>query len=320
MAFRLVIQHEIEGDVRRSVVVTGHRAAIGRAKECDVQIDEFGISHRHATVFHCGRLFLVVDEGSANGTFVGDTPLAPRSARLVLPGQFLRVGRARIEVLNEERAAPAADANTRELALAMVQEMTSGTQGERATPWIAVTSGPDSGKALLLSDEDKPYLIGRGSSVDLSLEDERVSRRQLSVVRRGRDVFVVGLAQNHRTSLGNRALAEAVELRWLPGTPLTIAQSVFGLFDSSYELQEKLAPTPAPARGVEEHSDVKRTSSPIAGVPVSADSQREPSPGVVARSARRAWSSMDTMIVIIASIAIVGTAAILVWLFVPWST
>jgi hypothetical protein len=134
---------------------------------------------------------------------------------------------SRIEVLNEERPAPPADANTRDLALAMVQEMTSGTQGERATPWIAVTSGPDSGKALLLSDEDKPYVIGRGSSVDLSLKDERVSRRQISVLRRGRDVFVAGLAQNHRASLGDQALAETLELRWLPGTPLTIAQSVF---------------------------------------------------------------------------------------------
>ena len=278
--------------------------------------------HRHATVFHCGRSFLVVDEGSANGTFVGDAPLAPRSARLVLPGQSLRVGRARIEVLNEERPAPAADANTRELALAMVQEMTSGTQGDRATPWIAVTSGPDSGKALLLSDEDKPYLIGRGSSVDLSLEDERVSRRQLSVVRRGREVVVAGLAQNHRASLGDQALAETDEVRWLPGTPLTIAQSLFGLFDPSYELQEKLAPTPVRSRAVAEHSDAKRTSAPTASASVSAESKGESplSSGVDPRSARRSWSSMDTTIVIIASIAIAGAAAILVWLFVPWST
>jgi pSer/pThr/pTyr-binding forkhead associated (FHA) protein len=324
MAFRLVIQHEIPGDVPRSAVVTGHRAAIGRAKECDVQLDEVGISHHHATIFHCGRSFLVVDEGSANGTFVGDAPLAPRSARLVLPGQSFRVGRARIEVLNEDRTAPAPNATTRELALAMVQEMTSGTQGKRATPWIAVTSGPDAGKALLLGDEDKPYLIGRGSSVDLPLEDERVSRRHLSIVRRGRDVFIAGLAQNHRASLGDQALVEALELRWLPGTPLTIAQSVFGLFDPSHELKEKLAPTPVGSRAVTEHSGAKRTSAPIATVPGSAASPSglpaPSSPSLERTPARRPWSSMDTTIVIIASIAIASAAAILVWLFVPWST
>jgi pSer/pThr/pTyr-binding forkhead associated (FHA) protein len=277
-------------------------------------VDGVGISHRHATVCHCGRSFLVVDEGSANGTFVGDVQLAPRCARLVLLGQSLRVGRTRIEVFNEERPAPPPDANTAELARAVVREMTSGTQGERATPWIATTSGPDAGKALLLGDEEKPYVVGRGSSADLALEDDRVSRRQLQIVRRGGEVFVVALTNNRRAWLGDQALIDGVEQRWLPGAPLTVAESVLGLFDPRHELQQKLDSTGTRPSLVTGHIDVKPTSAPIAPLPTPSAAPIEPRP------ARHLWSTMDTTVVIIASVAIASAAAILLWLFAPWST
>jgi pSer/pThr/pTyr-binding forkhead associated (FHA) protein len=314
MAFRLEVNGESAREGTRTVVVSGHKAAIGRGRECALRLDEVGISHHHATAYHCGQSFLVVDEGSANGTFVGETMLGARAARVVQPGESVRVGRIRIDVCIDERAAPPADANTRDLALAMVNDMTSGTNGDRATPWIAVIAGPDAGKALLLSEEDKPYFIGRGSSVDLALEDERVSRRQLSVSRRGREVFIRSLARNDRASLEDQALAEDVALRWMPGTSLKIARSALGLFDPVHELERKLDPTGQRARITPPNITAVAPSAPIAPLPSPSAAPAEVLP------VRRRWSAMDASIVIIASLAIAGGVAILIWLIVPWST
>jgi len=206
----------------------------------------------------------------------------------------------------------------------MVQEMTSGTQGERATPWIAVTEGTGRGKALLLGEEDKPYVIGRGSAVDLPLDDERVSRRQVSVVRRGRDVFVAGLAANGRASLGDNVLSRALEERWMPGTPLTVTQTVIRLFDPVHDLQQNLDPPGSHPRQFAPSLDSKRPSSPA-----SAHSARlasggvsevqAPSPSLVLdrRRARSRWSSMDALVLILVAVTFAGSAAIVGRLFVP---
>jgi hypothetical protein len=132
-------------------------------------------------------------------------------------------------------------------------------------------------------------------------------------MRRGKDVFVAGLAPNHRASLGEQTLADTIERRWLPGTPLTIAQSVVSLFDPSYELQRQLDWTGNQTQLAPAQTNVQPASAPIAALP---DSSPIPEPG----PARRLWTSMDTTIVVIASVAIAGAAAILIWLFAPWST
>ena len=44
---------------------------IGRGRDCEVQIDDTGVSRRHAQLERMGGRFILQDDGSRNGTFIG---------------------------------------------------------------------------------------------------------------------------------------------------------------------------------------------------------------------------------------------------------
>ena len=73
----------------------GERAMVGRDKGCDVQIDDPSVSRRHVAFERRGGDWLVVDQGSVNGSFldgkrVGEAPLRD--------GQRLRIGSVELRV------------------------------------------------------------------------------------------------------------------------------------------------------------------------------------------------------------------------------
>ena len=73
----------------------GERAMVGRDKGCDVQIDDPSVSRRHVAFERRGGDWLVVDQGSVNGSFldgkrVGEAPLRD--------GQRLRLGSVELRV------------------------------------------------------------------------------------------------------------------------------------------------------------------------------------------------------------------------------
>lgn len=93
---------------RTAVVRPGEQIAIGRATECDLQINTEGVSRRHCLVVGAPEGFKLVDLGSRNGVVVngkriaGDTPLAD--------GDQLEIARnlVIVQVLNGPEPAKAA--------------------------------------------------------------------------------------------------------------------------------------------------------------------------------------------------------------------
>jgi two-component system, NtrC family, response regulator AtoC len=65
--------------------------SIGRAEDCHVQLKDALASRRHATL-HL-RPLAIEDDGSANGTLLGDSPLQARMATPVQPGQAMHIGK-----------------------------------------------------------------------------------------------------------------------------------------------------------------------------------------------------------------------------------
>ena len=65
--------------------------SLGRAPTCDFQLNDPRASRRHATIKFDGRQCRVVDEGSANGTFINEQPVGGRAVPLNL-GERLRIG------------------------------------------------------------------------------------------------------------------------------------------------------------------------------------------------------------------------------------
>src|SRR5687767_8377768 len=157
------------------------RIVIGRGEGCEIRLPDPSVSHRHASIRQRGSDYVVVDEGSTNGTFVGPVRLSPQAPRVVRSGELLRVGRIWLELTIETVPATAdAQLTTREIALSLVSSALAA-QGEAASAKLMVHSGPDQGQELLLSEPGRAYVIGRGPGLDLTLTDVDCSRRHVEV-------------------------------------------------------------------------------------------------------------------------------------------
>jgi len=72
-----------------AIEITSPRALLGRDKGCDVVVDDPSVSRKHALVERRGEAWVLVDQGSANGTFVD----GKREGEAVLrDGQKLSLG------------------------------------------------------------------------------------------------------------------------------------------------------------------------------------------------------------------------------------
>jgi len=94
---------------------------VGRLPECDIQIEEAGLSRSHARLSPTRDGILVQDLDSTNGTFVNDQRV---SRQMALPGDEIRVDRVRFRV---DRPLPA------KTAAARTQARTAAGSGDGAS-------------------------------------------------------------------------------------------------------------------------------------------------------------------------------------------
>jgi hypothetical protein len=71
------------------VVVSQDVSVVGREPGCEVFVNDGSVSRRHARIERRGAAYFVVDEGSANGTFLDSQRVADA---LLRPGQEIRFG------------------------------------------------------------------------------------------------------------------------------------------------------------------------------------------------------------------------------------
>ncbi|MGH7293889.1 MAG: FHA domain-containing protein, partial [Polyangiaceae bacterium] len=163
---------------------------VGRGASCDVRLPDASVSFRHASFRVQGTEFVVTDEGSSNGTFVGGVRLAPRTSRIVTSGDLVRVGRVWIELrVDQSPVTRDVAGTTREVALAMVSQALAA-MGRDSTMRLQVVEGPDQGATLALADEGRAYVVGRAAGCDLPLADGDASREHAVVTRGGTAVTV----------------------------------------------------------------------------------------------------------------------------------
>jgi phage tail-like protein len=89
---------------RRQVALKLGSNTLGRAPECDIQLDVEGVSREHARIVCTSQRCLIADRGSRNGTFVNDVRLEPNQQRQLQNGDVLKIGVFRIRY-NAPRAA-----------------------------------------------------------------------------------------------------------------------------------------------------------------------------------------------------------------------
>jgi pSer/pThr/pTyr-binding forkhead associated (FHA) protein len=332
MALTIVVRSNASGSPP-GISFDAPRIVIGRGASCDVRLPDPSVSQRHASVRQRGTEYIVVDEGSTNGTFVGPVRLSPQAPRVLRSGDPVRVGRIWLEVRLEP--APAAhnpQAATRELALSLVEQALAA-DGDAAGARIEVVEGPDGGGTLRLDEFERPYVIGRGKTCDLPLTDDDASRRHVELVRRGAQLLVRDLGSKNGTSLGEATLPRDKTVPWPAGSVLAIGSNRFVFHDPVSEALAELEQMADEHMRDDESVDppkveaVDGSASAESEAPPPAEAKARPSGGsgapITAPPVRRSsaskrpggWNGTDVLVVLLA-IAVLGLSlAGLYWLF-----
>ena len=196
-----------------AVTFDGTRIVLGRGPSADLALPDASVSLRHASIRTSGADYVLLDEGSTNGTFHGDTRLTPHVPRTLKSGDRIGLGRLRLEV--RIGAAPVTRdlaSTTLELALALVAEMLEAGGGDTSAR-VSVEGGADAGATARLSQEGRHYIVGRGDGCDLLLNDPDCSREHVIFLRKGAHTFVVDLGSKNGSYLGSQRLTPHVETR-----------------------------------------------------------------------------------------------------------
>ncbi|MEO6419449.1 MAG: FHA domain-containing protein [Polyangiaceae bacterium] len=314
------------GEDSPSLTFDGSRVVIGRGDGCDVRLPDPSVSHRHAIIRIEAGEHALIDEGSANGTFVGGVRLSPRTPRIVKTGDLVRVGRVWLE-LRIDQTPPTRDLAmaTRDLALALVGQAMRAL-GDDTTPKVRVVEGRDVGATLALAEEGRLYVAGRDDTCDLPIEDSDASREHVRFVRRGTSILVRDAGSKNGAFLGETRISHDRDTAWRPALMLRIDRTVLTLDEpvalalSDIEqggdeaiAEEDLppppvAPAPAPAEEAPRSEARPATAAPIAQV----DGGR--SSIAPRRKKKSGWSGTDLAVVVAALAVIALSVAGLVWL------
>jgi pSer/pThr/pTyr-binding forkhead associated (FHA) protein len=305
------------------------RVVIGRGSGSDVRLPDPTVSHRHATLQAQGGDFIVVDEGSTNGTFVGDVRIAPRTSRIVRSGDLVRVGRLWLELRVEPGAVVTRDVAmlTRDLALALVSQELAAL-GEDLSRRVRVVEGKDQGTIMPLAEEGRAYVVGRGAHCDLPLADQDVSREHVRFALVDGVVAIQDLGAKNGTWLGELRAPSDRAVPWRAHTMIKIGRTVLALEEPVGDalarienapdrpLAPELAPQP-PELAAPSPSSPSSPSSPAAAAPtssaeappVAALASTKPKPAPAPR-----WSLSDRLVMGAAVVLLVLSLAGLVLL------
>jgi pilus assembly protein CpaF len=94
-----------------------------------------------------------------------------------------------------------------------------------------VAEGEDQGTTLSLTEEGRPYLVGRAAHCDLPLADADVSREHVRVMVRRSAVLIEDLGTKNGTALGGAALGEGRSVTWRSTQMLKLGRTVVALVE-----------------------------------------------------------------------------------------
>ncbi len=218
---------QIGGQPPRRVPLTRSELRLGRSADCEIVIEDQGVSRVHARFLREGAGWAIEDLDSRNGTFVNDEPV--RRRRLA-PGDRVRLGR---DVVLELEAEPERGAR----GSARVGAPGRGRRG----PWLSLlrrvdlelcpTEATAGGAALPV--KGAVVTVGRDPASSIRLEHESISRLHARLDRRGGVLYVTDLKSRNGTLVDGEPARHA---RLEPG-------GVVRFGDLSFELtrRERLA-------------------------------------------------------------------------------
>jgi FHA domain-containing protein len=209
------------------------RVVVGRAPGSDLQLPDPSVSLRHASLRQRGSEYVVVDEGSENGTFAGATRLVRHAPHTLQNGDLLRFGRVWVEVRLGPAEQPTEVQASRELARRLVDAALAADD----RPFGMTVSAEGGDPSLRLDEPRRPYLVGSKKGSDLRLTG--VPGRCLEL-RRQADQLWVTLQNGANAQLADRELSPGERTAWPKSHVLKVGELSLTLDDPTATILERL--------------------------------------------------------------------------------
>jgi len=319
MALTIVVRSG-DSDSPPRITFDAPRVVIGRGEGCEVRLPDPSVSHRHASIRQRGTEYIVVDEGSTNGTFVGPLLLSPQASRVLKSGDRIRVGRVWLEIVLEHvPATQHPQLATKEIALALVADALRA-QGEEAELVLRVTEGPDAGLHLAITGSNKRYVIGRGQGVDLRVTDVDASRRHVELERQGDQLRVRELGSKNGSMLDGSPLLENLT-PWKPGQVLRLGANYLSYTDPLSSALDQLEAAEDERLDAVEELAAAHSETATNGIDASATSAAAPQgplveqPRSLQKRGKNPLANADVFVAALALFVLVVSALGLYWLF-----
>jgi len=190
---------------------------LGRLPECDIVLEDAGISREHAELARVGDGWEVRDLGSRNGTFVNDEPI---ERRRLAPGDVVRLGPdVTLEILGSSAPDASVVGRTRvpfeEPAAHPRAKTTAARPAARPIAsgnWFQdlrwnLTPRAAHGRSASLTQA--VTTVGRDPGAGLVLNDESVSRMHARLDREGQALFVTDLKSSNGTFVNDEPVLRA---------------------------------------------------------------------------------------------------------------
>lgn len=310
MAVRLVVRRSIdgagaEGDRQAwSYEFEQSRIVIGRSPGADVRLPERSVSEHHATLERSGGSYALCDEGSTNGTRVGEVDLVAARPRLLTTGDEIVLGPFAIRFeLGPVRTGVTAPERTASLARRMLRDLVGPQHPAASPPRVTVIEGPDAGLSVSLGEPPATLIVGRGEGAGLSLSDADASRSHAELVRDADGVTARDLSSKNGLVINGKPVRER---RLKHGDVLTLGNNALVYDDPAEQAIKELDGQP--------DLTVTRTRQAMGSVPPVIIAPAEAAKPM-APLATEPRSSMDTAVYVLSGFLLLASLAGLIWLF-----
>lgn len=193
---------------------------IGRSEGCEIRVDVPGVDQEHAKISEVALIALGPD------CAIGDVPLDPGSRRLVMPGDEIQIGSVVVALEGPDPSLAPPPPDT-QITQPMLGAPMPPVRFE--APRVRVVEGATFGDELVMTEEGREYVVGRGPKCDLVLDDREVSREHVKLKRKGYSIFVQDLSSTRGSWLGRAAVYTGATVEWARPRMLRVGATVLSL-------------------------------------------------------------------------------------------
>lgn len=293
------------------------RVVVGRSAGADVRLPHPAVSSSHASLRSEGTQWLVVDEGSTNGTKVNGKKIVARRPKALRSGDRIEIGGFTVDVELGVVAASTSPERTADLARRLLRDALSPDAVD--APRLRVLNGPAADTLLELPEPPCSIVMGRGDDCDLTLLDEDASRAHAEIVCRGTEIRVRDLESKNGILLNGETVLEA-ELS--DRDELRIGNTLIAFEDPARAKLEEVAAEPdaeveLPEPLVADDEDTQEDEPPPQReIPTDpAEPDTPPPEAQVLAPKPRERAPADVVVYILAGAVLALSVAGLIWLF-----